>query len=60
MAETSMHFYIYGYQPAQKWFKDRKSRASGFSDARHYHNIIKALAKTDRIMGEIDEVVGDR
>ncbi len=48
-----------GYQPAQKWLKDRKGRVLRFDDEKHYHKIIKALVKTDRIMGEIDGVVGD-
>ncbi len=48
------------YQPAQKWLKDRKGRVLGFDDVKHYHKIIKALVETDRIMGEIDEVVSDK
>ncbi len=49
-------FYIGGYQPAQKWLKDRKSRELSFEDVRHYQRIIVALTETARIMGEIDEV----
>jgi len=52
--QVAWEFYIGGYQPAQKWLKDRKGRALGFDDVRHYHKIIKALAETDRIMKEID------
>lgn len=43
-----------GYQPAQKWLKDRKGRELGWDDIRHYQKIIKILAETDRIMGEIE------
>jgi predicted helicase len=43
-------FFIGGYQPAQKWLKDRKGRALGFEDIRHYQSIIKILSETDRIM----------
>ncbi len=50
-------FYIGGYQPAQKWLKDRKSRELSFEDVRHYQRIIVALTETARIMGEIDGVV---
>ncbi len=57
-AGLSICFNIYSYQPAQKWFKDRKSRVLGFNDARHYQKIIKALVETDRIMKEIDGVAG--
>ena len=36
-------FYIGGYQPAQKWLKDRKGRKLEFDDVLHYQNIIVAL-----------------
>ena len=48
------NFYIGGYQPAQKWLKDRKGRALGYEDILHYQRIVVALAETGRIMGEID------
>jgi predicted helicase len=47
-------FHIGGYQPAQKWLKDRKGRALTYDDIRHYQRIIKILVETDRIMREID------
>jgi hypothetical protein len=47
-------FPIGGYQPAQKWLKDRKGRALSYDDIRHYQKIIKILAETDRIMAGID------
>ncbi len=47
-------FHIGGYQPAQKWLKDRRRRALSFDDVRHYQKIIKILVETDRIMNEID------
>src|SRR5690554_6730974 len=49
-------FYIGGYQPAQKWLKDRKDRTLEFDDILHYQKIIVALTETDRLMKEIDEV----
>jgi predicted helicase len=48
--------FIGGYQPAQKWLKDRKGRALGFQDILHYGRILYALEQTDRIMKEIDEI----
>jgi hypothetical protein len=54
--DLAWNFYIGGYQPAQKWLKDRKGRTLDFEDILHYQKIIKALAETDRIMGEIDVV----
>ena len=48
--EVAWGFYIGGYQPAQKWLKDRKGRALSFDDVKHYQRILKVLAETDRIM----------
>jgi predicted helicase len=50
---VSWNFYIGGYQPAQKWLKDRKGRALSFADVQHYQRILKILLETDRIMGSI-------
>ena len=54
--EVAWNFYIGGYQPAQKWLKDRKERELSYDDILHYQKIIVALTETDRIMTEIDEV----
>jgi hypothetical protein len=51
---SAWEFYIGGYQPAQKWLKDRKGRTLGFEDILHYQKIIVALTETDRLMKEID------
>ena len=55
--EIAWNFYIGGYQPAQKWLKDRKGRALANTDIEHYQKIIVVLAETNRIMKEIDKVV---
>ncbi len=54
---TAWEFHIGGYQPAQKWLKDRKGRTLSFDDVRHYQKIIKILCETSRIMGEIELVL---
>ncbi|NJK94010.1 MAG: N-6 DNA methylase [Bacteroidales bacterium] len=54
--EVAWNFYIGGYQPAQKWLKDRKGRELSFEDISHYQKIIVALTETDRIMTEIDKI----
>ena len=56
--ELAWNFYIGGYQPAQKWLKDRKGRTLTNSDIEHYQKIIVALVETGRIMKEIDNVLG--
>lgn len=50
-------FYIGGYQPAQKWLKDRKGRQLTFDEILHYQKIVAALVETDRLMKEIDETI---
>lgn len=54
--ETAWEFYIGGYQPAQKWLKDRKGRTLSYEDILHYQKIIVALTETNRIMKEIDKI----
>ena len=46
-------FYIGGYQPAQKWLKDRKGRKLNYDDIRHYQRIIESLYSTSQIMNDI-------
>lgn len=53
---SAWEFYIGGYQPAQKWLKDRKGRQLNFEDILHYQKIIVALTETHRIMQAIDKV----
>lgn len=55
MPEAAWNFYIGGYQPAQKWLKDRKGRELANADIEHYQKMIVALVETGRIMGEIDK-----
>ena len=52
--EIAWNFYIGGYQPAQKWLKDRKGRTLDHNNIMHYQKIIVVLVETDRIMREID------
>ena len=52
--ESAWNFYIGGYQPAQKWLKDRKGTTLSFEDVKHYQRIIYVLQQTERIMREID------
>lgn len=54
--EVAWNFYIGGYQPAQKWLKDRVGRTLDFEDILHYQKIIVALSETDRLMKEIDKI----
>lgn len=55
--QVAWEFYIGGYQPAQKWLKDRKGRHLNFDDIVHYQRIIAALTETHRLMGDVDGVL---
>ena len=47
-------FFIGGYQPAQKWLKDRKNMVLSHDDILHYQKIILSLYKTTEVMSNID------
>lgn len=54
--KTAWEFYIGGYQPAQKWLKDRRGRILTMEEIQHYQKIVVALVETGRVMGEVDGV----
>lgn len=56
--KEAWEFPIGGYQPAQKWLKDRKGRTLDSDDTLHYQKMIVALAETGRVMGDVDDVIG--
>ena len=55
VSDIAWNFYIGGYQPAQKWLKDRKGCILSYDDLMHYRQIIQALCETDKIMKDIDK-----
>ena len=48
--KEAWELFIGGYQPAQKWLKDRKEKQLSFEDIRHYQEIIYSLTKTQEII----------
>ena len=56
--ELAWNFYIGGYQPAQKWLKDRKNRTLTYDDISHYRKIIAILIETHKLMQNLDEIAG--
>jgi len=54
--DVAWSFYIGGYQPAQKWLKDRKGRELTYEDILHYQKMVVALCETGRIMTEIKSI----
>jgi predicted helicase len=55
--EMAWNFYIGGYQPAQKWLKDRKGRTLTNDDIEHYQKMIIAFVETAQIMEEINTLL---
>lgn len=53
VSQTAWEFFIGGYQPAQKWLKDRKGRTLNLDDIRHYQQVVAILDKTAALMQEI-------
>ena len=54
--EATWSQYIGGYQPLQKWLKDRKGRKLSDADISHYKRIVRALRRTAALMAEIDKL----
>ena len=52
--DDAWNFHIGGFQPAQKYLKDRKGRELTFDERRHYQKIIVTLVETAKIMQKID------
>ncbi len=51
--KVAWEFYVGGYQPAQKWLKDRKGRKLGRKELAHYNHFVDALMRTDALMREL-------
>lgn len=54
--EAVWNFYIGGYQPAQKYLKDRKGSVLTNAEFENYEKMIVALNETIKVMKEIDTV----
>ncbi len=53
--ETVWSFYIGGYQPAQKYLKDRKGRSLTNAEFENYERTLVSLNETIKVMEEIDD-----
>lgn len=56
VSPISWEFYIGGYQPAQKWLKDRKRLTLSYDDIGYYQKLVASLDKTDELMKELVEI----
>ncbi|WP_162273214.1 type ISP restriction/modification enzyme [Rubripirellula obstinata] len=66
VSESEWSFRIGGYQPLEKWLKDRQAKGGKNprpgrkltkDDIEHYQKMVVAIRETIRLMGEIDEVI---
>lgn len=57
VAPEVWEFRVGGYQPCEKWLKDRKGRVLSFDDIEHYRLIAGILAQTRALMAEIDALI---
>jgi hypothetical protein len=54
VSEAAWQTAIGGYQPAQRWLKDRQGERLCSDDIAHYQELIAVLARTDEIVRLID------
>ena len=57
IAPEVWEFRIGGYQPMDKWLKDRRGRELSFDDRNHYLKIAAALHETIRLMADVDRAI---
>ena len=57
IAPEVWEFRVGGYQPMDKWLKDRRGRELTHSDLDHYRKMAAALWETIRLMEEVDEAI---
>jgi predicted helicase len=55
--EEVWNFYVGGYQPCQKWLKDRKERTLSDEDILHYQKMVVSLKETIELMKKIDKAI---
>ncbi len=52
-------FRVGGYQPMDKWLKDRKGRTLTFDDQEHYRRISASIEETIRLMQAVDDAIAE-
>lgn len=55
--ESVWNFYVGGYQPAQKYLKDRKDKRLTADEFSNYEKMVVSLNKTIKVMQEIDKAM---
>jgi hypothetical protein len=49
--------WIGGYQPAQKWLKERVGRKLTYEDLVHYERVVNALSGTVSMASRLEEIL---
>ncbi len=49
-------FRVGGYQPAEKWLKDRRGRTLSLEDLEHYPHMLGAMSRTLELMEQVEAV----
>jgi hypothetical protein len=57
VSEEDWSFIIGGYQPLQRWFKERKGSELSSSDIEHYCQMIQVIKNTISLMDELDTLI---
>ena len=57
IAPEVWEFRVGGYQPMDKWLKDRRGRALSYDDLSHYRRVAAALQETIGLMEEVDAAI---
>jgi hypothetical protein len=57
VSEEAWNLWIGGYQPAQKWLKERMGRKLTFDDLGHYERLIGALEGTIAMASRLDDAL---
>ena len=53
-------FCVGGYQPCDKWLRERKGRALSYDDLAEYQRIVATLSQTMNLMIRIDEAIHEQ
>lgn len=57
IAPEVWQFRIGGYQPMDKWLKDRRGRVLSFDDIDHYRRMAAAIGETINLMERVDRAI---
>ena len=57
VSDEIWNYYFGGYQPLQKWLKDRRNEEIGLDEIHHYCHIVHVLKQTVVLVNKIDQII---